>query len=328
MKTKNQQPYFPHDANSRNSDKMIRLRLKHNVAGYGVYYMLMERLRSTETFRSDLDYDVLAYDLQCDKDLIRSVIEDFGLFEIIEDGTMFHSVELSERMEVMLEVKRKRQEAARRAAEARWGKNVIDDSSKMASEDAALPHIAQAIVDKLGDEIKLLKADVEWATAIKKEFNLSELQLMEYIEAFRANCICNGLKDGHTSLVDATKHCRSYIRRCLEGSKKTGTKKGGVSPITEKLSVVETEILKEMDRKREEKKKEMGKPMNSRLVVENYYRNRGYEPKSCLMKNLNDEEWLRNNPPTHPEWIGRFPEDTRLEDVERQLELEGIAYGN
>lgn len=334
MKTKNQQPYFPHDANSRNSDKMIRLRLKHGVAGYGVYYMLMERLRGSETFQADLDYDVLAYDLQCDRELIKSVIEDFGLFETIESEGKFHSIELSERMEVMLEAKRKRQEAARRAAEARWGKTSVNADEPIIvainNDDILLKSdTKEETSNDLEKEIGILLRDSEWTNAIKKEFKLSDKQLSDYVEAFRLNCIRNCMKDGHKSMIDAAKHCCSYIRKMLEDPKsKTDIKKGNASPITEKLSKEETERLKQMDRDREKKIQETPKPMNSRLVMENTYRNKGYEPNSCQMRLLYDEEWLRNNPPTHPEWINRFPNDTKLEDVEKQLEMEAAHYGD
>ena len=33
--------YFSHDSNARNDEKVIRLRMKHGAAGYGVYFMLL-----------------------------------------------------------------------------------------------------------------------------------------------------------------------------------------------------------------------------------------------------------------------------------------------
>ena len=49
--------YFPHDSNARNSDKLIRLRMRHKAAGYGVYFMILERLREEPEYTSVKDYN-------------------------------------------------------------------------------------------------------------------------------------------------------------------------------------------------------------------------------------------------------------------------------
>lgn len=89
---------FAHDSNARNSAKIIKLRLAHGAAGYGVYFMLLERLRDTPDYHAEIDYEVLAYDLRETPELIRSVIEDFGLFIITDDGKEFHSPTMTARM--------------------------------------------------------------------------------------------------------------------------------------------------------------------------------------------------------------------------------------
>ena len=65
--------YFSHDSNARNSKKLLRLRQAHGAAGYGVYFMLLERLREEGDYTSDRDYDIIAYDLREDKALIKSL---------------------------------------------------------------------------------------------------------------------------------------------------------------------------------------------------------------------------------------------------------------
>ena len=120
---KNIQPFFPHAANSRNEDNLIRLRIDHGAAGYGVYFMLMERLRQSDTYICDYDLDVLRFDLRESENLIKSVIEDFGLFEVFIDDNnerKFKHIELSAQMQKMEEQRLRRQEAARKAAAARW----------------------------------------------------------------------------------------------------------------------------------------------------------------------------------------------------------------
>ena len=92
--------WFSHDSNARNSKKLIRLRQKHGASGYGVYWMLIERLRDEEGYTSDRDYEMISFDLRVDVEIIRSVVEDFGLFELSEDGRYFHAPGLDERMEL------------------------------------------------------------------------------------------------------------------------------------------------------------------------------------------------------------------------------------
>lgn len=89
---------FAHDSNARNSANIIKLRLAHGAAGYGVYFMLLERLRDSPDYQAVTDYDILAYDLREDPKLIRSVIEDFGLFTLSDDGRVFFSETLSSRL--------------------------------------------------------------------------------------------------------------------------------------------------------------------------------------------------------------------------------------
>lgn len=53
--------YFPHDSNARNSDKLIRLRMRHKAAGYGVYFMILERLREEPEYTSVKDMETRSH---------------------------------------------------------------------------------------------------------------------------------------------------------------------------------------------------------------------------------------------------------------------------
>ena len=99
--------YFSHDSNARNSDKLIRLRMRHKAAGYGVYFMILERLREEPDYMSVKDYNMIAFDLRVDASLVKSVVEDFGLFVVTPDGNYFYSESFNERMAVKDEKSRK-----------------------------------------------------------------------------------------------------------------------------------------------------------------------------------------------------------------------------
>lgn len=114
--------YFPHDSNARNSEKLIRLRMRHKAAGYGVFFMILERLREEPSYMSVKDYNMIAFDLREDASLIKSVIEDFGLFVFTEDGKYFYSESFKKRMEFKDDKSKKRSEAGKIGLAKRWGK--------------------------------------------------------------------------------------------------------------------------------------------------------------------------------------------------------------
>lgn len=108
--------FFPHDSNARNDERIIRLRMRHKSAGYGIYFMILERMRSNENYMCVKDYNIIAFDLREDAALIKSVVEDFGLFVFTNDGKYFYSESFLQRMEIKDEVAKKRAEAGRISA--------------------------------------------------------------------------------------------------------------------------------------------------------------------------------------------------------------------
>lgn len=110
--------YFPHDSNARNSDKLIPLRARLGAEGYGIYFMLIERLREESSYMSVKDYNMLAFDFRVDAGIVKSVIEDFGLFAFTDDGKCFYSESLLRRMKI----KDDKSEKARQSAKSRWSK--------------------------------------------------------------------------------------------------------------------------------------------------------------------------------------------------------------
>lgn len=117
-----QTSYFPHDSNARNSDKLLPVRMKFGAEGYGIYFMLLERLRDEPTYMSVKDYNMLAFDLRVDAQKIKAVIEDFGLFAFTDDGKCFYSEGFIKRMNIKDSKSKARSEAGKKGAENRWGK--------------------------------------------------------------------------------------------------------------------------------------------------------------------------------------------------------------
>lgn len=113
--TKTLSSYFPHDSNARNDERLVNVRMKHGPAGYGVYFMLVERLREDPEYMSVVDYNLIAFDLRIDASLAKSIIRDFGLFAFTvapERGECFYSESLRQRMARKDEITAKRKAAS------------------------------------------------------------------------------------------------------------------------------------------------------------------------------------------------------------------------
>lgn len=113
--------YFSHDIDARNDLKMIRLRKRHGLAGIGAFWCICERLCAADDYRIGTDYEGIALELDCDESLIKSVVEDFGLF--IVDGGQFWSRSMCKRMAIKDEKAKALSEAGKRGAQKRWGNN-------------------------------------------------------------------------------------------------------------------------------------------------------------------------------------------------------------
>jgi hypothetical protein len=75
--------------------------MKHGCLGYGIYALLTEMLESEHSHRLTKDYADIAYILREDADIIRSVVEDFGLFADMGDcfTTHYHQRMIAARIE-------------------------------------------------------------------------------------------------------------------------------------------------------------------------------------------------------------------------------------
>ena len=111
--------YFSHDSNARNDEKLLAVRMRFGAEGYGIYFMIIERLRDESDNMSIKDYNTLAFDFRVSADKVKSVIEDFELFEFTDDKKYFYS----QRMLNNMKIKNQKSEKARLSAEKRWNKS-------------------------------------------------------------------------------------------------------------------------------------------------------------------------------------------------------------
>lgn len=125
--------YFSHDANARIDPKILKLRMRYGMEGYGIYFAILEMMfgepDNALPFNDD-QFDAISYDLHTDLDMgafIRACIE-FGLFEA--DETNFWSPSFRRRMSEIKSRSDERSKKASEAARARWDKGSTDLSPK------------------------------------------------------------------------------------------------------------------------------------------------------------------------------------------------------
>lgn len=66
--------YFQHDYRSRLDIKLLKIRKRHGMTGFGVYWGLVEMLHEGSGF-IEMDTETIAYELQCDEQIVKDVIE-------------------------------------------------------------------------------------------------------------------------------------------------------------------------------------------------------------------------------------------------------------
>lgn len=107
--------YFTHDYGARNDPKMINLQIKHGMTGIGCYWCIVEMLFE-EGGEIPLEYERIAFALRLDTNVIKSIIEDFGLFVFEEN--MISSKSVIKRIEIRNEKSLK----AKESVNHRWDK--------------------------------------------------------------------------------------------------------------------------------------------------------------------------------------------------------------
>jgi len=80
--------YFPHFANARNDNKIVKLRRVLGMEGYGIYFALLEVLRETTDFKIPIaSLEDLAYEWHVSREIMESVVSSkFDLFKIHDDN--------------------------------------------------------------------------------------------------------------------------------------------------------------------------------------------------------------------------------------------------
>ena len=160
--------YFSHDYNARTDEKIKLLIRKHGLRGYGIFWAIVEDLYNNANALR-MDCEGIAFELREDIETIKSVIQDFDLFQIKDN--YFGSLSVQERLNKRLSKSAK----ARESVTKRWEKYKEDTNVLRAYEERNT--IKESIVkenkEKDSKDIEVLKPRTDYEMCI--EYWLKEL---------------------------------------------------------------------------------------------------------------------------------------------------------
>jgi hypothetical protein len=116
MENKN---YFTHDYRSRLDTKLLEVRMKHGMEGFGVYWGLVEMLHEGNG-TIQMKPDVIAYEFRCNVELVKDIVN--ICFERTEDDLITCN-RVMENLRIRKEKFESKSEKGRDAANKRWGKD-------------------------------------------------------------------------------------------------------------------------------------------------------------------------------------------------------------
>ena len=217
--------YFPHDSNARNDQRLIKIRMKHGMEGYGIYFGIIEILREQENYalwKSDIES--VSFDLRADIEIVNDVIHKHNLFEWkFDDGKdegYFYSASLKRRMEKLDLIKEKRAIAGAKGGKAKAiGKQLVskEKSVKQSKEDIVNKSKVLEVkkqefftsVHKYSDFSKSIRDDfISYWTELNHSRTKMKFQLQKTFEikrrltTWKNNNFNNGKKNGYVSDAD------------------------------------------------------------------------------------------------------------------------------
>ena len=246
--------YFQHDCNARQDEKILALRMKHGWEGYGLYWALIEKLRESDNYSCVCDYNLIAYDLRSDANKIKSIIEDFRLFDFATDenrGKLLYSRRLLEDMNLKDDAREAKVEAGKKGAEAKKKKAEPKQCSSTPQADLkhtlssakAEPKQSSSTPQANIIEENIIEENITTTNARESEndfegFATSEamriwnntvsepMQAIAVMQGSRRDLVLSRLQNAGINLED-TEAVSQWLRRTIEGVTKSMYCRGG-----------------------------------------------------------------------------------------------------
>ena len=109
------------------TEQVATLKQDLGVAGYGTLWSLLEMLVVSDGLTLSLDYASLCHTMKCDRETLRSVVEDYSIFTL--SGDHLSCTYVTKEVDLQNARSIKRRERAKKAARARWGSQKSDNNA-------------------------------------------------------------------------------------------------------------------------------------------------------------------------------------------------------
>lgn len=128
--------FFRHYTNAKQDEKIIQLLRKEQWQGYGIYWALLEFLTPIKDHKAKCEYDAIAWDLRVDEEIIKRIVNNYGLFVV--KGGYFWSKSLTSQLDETAEnIKRKKAAASRAGKSSAEKRKAASTNSNDSSTDVA-----------------------------------------------------------------------------------------------------------------------------------------------------------------------------------------------
>ena len=190
--------YIPHEVSMRSTTEVMKLIENEGMAGYGIYWAIMEYLRTQDDYTGDVRVlRTLARQLKTKLSKVEAVLKNYGLF-ILTNFT-FRSIRLDAAMRPL--------ENKRKAMEKKNGSKVKEE--QMQEDCNSLKNSSSAILSKV-KESKEEKSKVSTTTPMWEQYvdSLQQEQQWQEIMAMRS-----GMKKRFFTLYPRIVQCfKEHVR--------------------------------------------------------------------------------------------------------------------
>ncbi|MGL5790078.1 MAG: DUF4373 domain-containing protein [Bacteroidales bacterium] len=155
--------WFPHDCNAADDDKTMILIDQLGLEGYGIYWVLIEKLREREDFKMPFNtIPIMARRYGTTSEKMKTVVTQFGLFEYDEDG-FFFSQSLVNRMQKWIDKKEKLSIAGKISAQKRLknSTNAQQMLNKCSTNVEQMPNKCLTIIEDNRIEYDITEDNIE-----------------------------------------------------------------------------------------------------------------------------------------------------------------------
>jgi hypothetical protein len=155
--------YFQHDNHSREDEKLIEVRMKHQMAGIGVYWCLVEMLHEGNGY-IETKPKLLAFQLQVDEQVINDVVD--ICFSVEDDKITCNRVK--QNLLYREEIKLKKSEAGKKGMASRWSKTdntvITNDNTVITKDNTVITEHnkeKEKEKEKVIDKVKVIETEIE-----------------------------------------------------------------------------------------------------------------------------------------------------------------------